>query len=72
MAEAILTVVGDEMEAEALCGLLRVNGVECSYRRSDVSAAIAATSGGFTIAGPIEVIVEESDVDAARKLLPEQ
>ena len=38
MPEATLTVVGDELEAEALCGLLRVNGIECSYRRTDVSA----------------------------------
>ena len=70
MAEATLTVVGDEMEAEALYGMLRTNGVECYYRRSDPSAAIAAYGAGFTIAGPTEVIVNEGDLEAARKLLP--
>jgi hypothetical protein len=70
MAEATLVVVGDEMEAEALCGLLRTNGIDCYYRRSDMSAGIAAYGAGFTIAGPTEVIVNESDLEAARQLLP--
>jgi hypothetical protein len=63
-------VVVDEMEAEALCGLLRVNGIACSYRKTDISAAIGTYRGGFAIAGPTEVLVNERDLDAARNLLP--
>lgn len=64
-----LTVVGDEMEAEALCGLLRTSGIACSYRRTDVSAAIGTYGGGFAIAGPTEVLVHARDAARARKLL---
>jgi hypothetical protein len=38
MAAVTLTVVGDEIEAETLCGLLRANAVACSFRRTDMSA----------------------------------
>lgn len=64
-----LTVVGDEMEAEALCGLLRTNGIKCNYRRTDMSAGAGTYGGGFAMAGPTEVLVDETDLDAARKLL---
>jgi hypothetical protein len=66
-----LTYVGDEMEAEMLCGLLRTNGIDCSYRRSDMGAG-AAYGGGSSIAGPTEVLVHERDLAEARKLLPPQ
>lgn len=69
MGAVTLTVVGDEMEAEALCGLLRTSGIKCAYRRSDMSAGAGPYGGGFAIAGPTEVMVDESDVEAARKLL---
>jgi hypothetical protein len=64
-----LAVVGDELEAEVLCGLLRTNGIKCSYRRSDMSAGAGTYGGGFAIAGPTEVLVGEADVEAARKLV---
>jgi hypothetical protein len=64
-----LMVVGDEMEAEAVCGLLRTNGIESAYRRTDRSAAVGTYGGGFAIAGPTEVLVDEGDLDVARKLL---
>ena len=70
MTDVRLTVVADELEAEALCGMLRANGVECFHRRTDPSAAIAAAGIGNTIAGPTEVVVDERDLDAARRLLP--
>ncbi len=69
MSAVTLTVVGDEVEAESLCGLLRTNGINCAYRRSDRSAAIGTYGGGFAIAGPTEVLVDEHDLEAARKLL---
>ena len=69
MASVTLAVVGDEMEAEAVCGLLRTNGIKCAYRRSNMSAGAGTYGGGFAIAGPTEVLVDEADVAAARKLL---
>jgi hypothetical protein len=63
-----LTVVHNEAEAEVLSGMLRSNGIECVYRRTDVSAGAleSATAG----AGPMEVLVDERDAGAARELLP--
>jgi hypothetical protein len=64
-----LTVVADEIEAETVCGLLRSNGIRCSYRSSGSSAGLGALGGGFAIAGRLEVLVEDVDVEAARELL---
>jgi hypothetical protein len=69
MSAVKLTVVRDELEAEALCGLLRTNGIACFYRKTDSAGAIGAESGGFAIAGPTEVLVSDRDLDAARELL---
>ena len=69
MSAVKLTVVHDELEAEALCGLLRANGIACFYRKTNVAGAIGAESGGFAIAGPTEVLVSEHDLDAAQELL---
>jgi len=69
MAAVTLMVVGDEMEAEAVCGLLRTNGIKCAYRRTNRSAAIGTYGGGYAIAGPTEVLVDEGDLDDARKLM---
>lgn len=63
-----LTVVHDEAEAEMLCGMLRANGIECSYRKTDIAAG--AWTGGFARGGPIEVLVGERDRSAALELLP--
>jgi Putative prokaryotic signal transducing protein len=65
-----LTIVPDEMAAEILCGRLRTSGIECSYQRTDISAAAAAYGGAFAIAGPIEILVDERDLKDARQLLP--
>jgi hypothetical protein len=65
-----LTVVSNEIEAEALCGLLRVNGVACFYRRTDLSAGMT-DGGGGAMAGPTEVLVDQADVTTARRLLPQ-
>ena len=70
MAEVALTVVGDEIEAEEVCGLLRTNGIACYHRRGDQSAGIAGLGAGFTIAGPFDIIVDEADLAAAQALLP--
>jgi hypothetical protein len=65
-----LTDVQDEVEAEALLGLLRTKGSECWCRRMDVAAG--AWTGWACTGGPLEVLVSERDLDAARELLPER
>ncbi len=61
--EVVLTVVPDGTEAEILCGLLRSAGIECGYRDTD---SIDSPLEDFTAAGPREILVDESDLDAAR------
>ena len=68
MAEVRLTVVANQIEAEVLCGLLRTNGIECAYRRTDVAAGMADAGPG--IGGPQEVFVDERQLEEARQLLP--
>ena len=63
-----LIVVHDESEAEMVCGMLRANGIECSYRKTDIAAG--AWTGGFARGGPVELLVDDNDVVAARELLP--
>jgi hypothetical protein len=62
-----LTVVGNEMEADMVCGMLRANGIECFHRKADTAGEGIY---GETIAGPTEVMVEEDDLADARELLP--
>ena len=64
----MLTVVSDEPEAEVLCGLLRSAGIDCAYRDTE---AIDSPLEDFTAAGPREILVHESDLEAARELLPD-
>jgi len=71
MGSVTLTVVGNEVEAEILCGLLQANGLEGWYRRTDAAEVLPAYGGaGIGMAGPTEVLVAERDLEAARKLLP--
>jgi hypothetical protein len=69
MAAVRLTVVGNEPEAEMLCGLLRANGIACTYRTTDLAAGMADASAA--IGGPREILVEEEQLEEARKLLPD-
>jgi Putative prokaryotic signal transducing protein len=68
MAPARVAIVPDAVTADVVCGLLRQNGIECFHRRTDVAAG--AADGGFGSAGPTEVLVDERDLDAARRVLP--
>jgi putative signal transducing protein len=68
MGEVTLTVVSNEPEAEILCGLLRSNGIACTYRRTDLAAGMADAS--TSMAGPREIFVEAKQLEEARKLLP--
>jgi hypothetical protein len=62
----VLTVVSGEPEAEILCGLLRSADIDCAYRDTE---AIDSPLEDFTAAGPREILVRESDLEAARELL---
>ena len=61
-----MTVVSGESEADVVCGLLRSAGIECAYRETE---AIDSLLEDFTPAGPREIVVRASDLDAARELL---
>jgi Putative prokaryotic signal transducing protein len=62
----VVKVVGSETEADIVCGLLRSAGIECGYRDTE---AIERSLEDFTAAGPREILVQPSDLEAARELL---
>ena len=66
MSAVTLTVVHDEMEADVVCGMLRANAIECSHRKTNVAGAWTV---GFASGGPIEILVDELDLAAARELV---
>jgi hypothetical protein len=70
MKGVTLTVVGSQMEAEALCGMLRANGIACRYRVSEGAAGIALTTGGLPNIGPVEILVDDQHFAEAQSLLP--
>jgi hypothetical protein len=65
---AVVKVVADEPEAQVVCGLLRSAGIECAYRETD---ALDSQLEDFMAAGPREILVRPTDVEAARALLGE-
>ena len=65
----VLTVVSGMPEAEVVCGLLRSAGIECVHRDTE---AIDSTLEDFIAAGPQEIVVRQSDVEAAKELLASQ
>jgi hypothetical protein len=69
VGDVTLTVVGNEPEAEMLCGLLRANGIACMHRRTDLAAGMADAS--TSMGGPREILVEEAQLEEARELLPD-
>jgi Putative prokaryotic signal transducing protein len=62
----VVKVVSDEPEAQVVCGLLRSAGIECGYRDTE---ALDSPLEDFTAAGPREILVHPSDLEAARALL---
>jgi hypothetical protein len=71
MEMVTLTVVPNQLEAEQLAGMLQANGIDCAFRGSNTSAGAGTFGGGVGMAGPTEVLVRESDLEAARELLPD-
>jgi hypothetical protein len=63
-----VTVVDEEADIEVLRGLLRARGIESWCRRTDV--AVGAWTGWACTGGPVELLVREKDLEAARELLP--
>jgi hypothetical protein len=64
--QVVVTVVASGPEADIVCGLLRSAGIECAYRDTE---AIDLSLEEFTEAGPREILVHPSDLEAARELL---
>jgi len=62
----VVTVVSGEPEAEVVCGLLQTAGIDCAYRDTE---AIDSSLEDFIAAGPREILVHASDLDAAKELL---
>jgi hypothetical protein len=60
-----VTVVPNETEAEVICGLLRSEGIECSYRQTNVGAGAFDGMPG----GSQEVVVPARDLERAREVL---
>ena len=73
MALVTLTIVANEMEAEMLCGELRANGIACMHQSTGAFAdsyGSAVNSAVFGEAASTAVLVEEAQLEEARKLLP--
>lgn len=64
--QVVATVVADETEAEVVCGLLRSAGFDCGYRDTE---SLDSALEEFTAAGPREILVHASDLEAARAVL---
>jgi hypothetical protein len=62
----VVKVVPTEDEAIIACGLLESNGIDCGYRETD---EIDSTLEDFAPIGPREILVNETDLEAARALL---
>jgi Putative prokaryotic signal transducing protein len=62
----VATVVSSEPEAEIVCGLLRSAGIECAFRDTE---EIDTPLEDFISAGRQEILVRESDLEAAKDLL---
>jgi Putative prokaryotic signal transducing protein len=59
-----LTVVASQGEADVICSFLRSAEIKCADRATDM---FAERGGGF--GGWREILVEETDLAAARELL---
>lgn len=59
-------VVGNSIEAETICGLLRTEGIACDHRLTDVGAGAGDAIGD---SGPREILVARDDLESARQLV---
>jgi hypothetical protein len=61
-----LLVVGNSLEAETICGLLRTEGIARDHRHTDVGAGAGDAVGD---SGPREILVALDDLESARQLV---
>jgi hypothetical protein len=61
-----LTIVGNDVEAEVVCGLLRDAGIKCGHRPSD---AAGGPWEALATGGPREVLVAPEDLERAQEIL---
>jgi len=61
-----LTTVASEMEAEALCGLLRSAEIECGYRLTEEEDS---PFEGLASEGRQEILVHAGDLEDAQALI---
>ena len=59
-------VVGNSLEAETICGLLRTEGIACHHRQTDIGAGAGDAVGD---GGPREILVLRDDLLTARQLV---
>ena len=59
-------VVGNSMEAETICGLLRTEGIACDHRQTDMGAGADDAVGD---SGAREILVARDDLENARQLV---
>ena len=59
-------VVGNSMEAETICGLLRTEGIACDHRQTDMGAGAGDAVGS---SGPREIVVARDDLENARQFV---
>jgi sugar/nucleoside kinase (ribokinase family) len=59
-------VVGNSMEADTICGLLRTEGIACDHRQTDMGAGAGDAVGD---SGPREILVARDDLENARQLV---
>ena len=59
-------VVGNSMEAETICGLLRTEGIACDHHQTDVGAGAGDAVGD---SGPREILVARDNLENARQLV---
>ena len=67
MGDVVITVMPDEVEADMVCGMLAANGIRGWYQKTNAGAAI--WTGAMATIGPVQVLVDERDVENARRLL---
>jgi hypothetical protein len=60
-----LMIVGNSLEAETICGLLRTEGIACDHRLTDVGAGAGDALGD---SGPREILVARDDLGSAPQL----
>ena len=59
-------VVGNSMEADTICGLLRTEGIACDHRQTDMGAGAGDAVGD---SGPREILVARDDLESARQIV---